>query len=116
MLEDYEQEINRLSVSRIDLSNKYATERKAYGEAKAEIDILLTGYIIEMQEKVKSIGYERSLLTLVAMKPEMKETYRATIKHFNNYKAIERMIDAHDSRIMAIQSIMRFNRTNDGGH
>lgn len=112
---EFETELHELTTRRVDLANKYAVERKTYGESKAEIDIILAGYILDMQEKKKNIGYEMALITLIARKPEVGQVYKKMISHYNNYKAIEKMIDATESRIMSLQSVMKFYRENDGG-
>ena len=113
----FDQELEELTVRRVDLANKYAVERKAYGEAKAEIDIIFAGKIISMTEKKKNLGYEMGLILLMAQEGEyFRELYKKLITHLNNYKALERMIDAVESKIMTKQSIMRFYRDNDGGN
>jgi hypothetical protein len=114
-IEDYEQELLRLTNERQRLANKYAADRKAFGESKATLDILFAGSILSLAEKKKNIGYETGIIMLIAEKPEFQEDYKKMITHFNNYKAIEKMIDSVESRIMAIQSIMRYNRERDGG-
>lgn len=114
-IEDYEQELLRLTDEGRRLANKYAVDRKAFGQKKAELDILLAGSILSMAEKKKNIGYETGIIMLIAEKPEFNETYKQMVTHYNNYKAIERMINAIESRTMAIQSVMRYNRERDGG-
>lgn len=113
----FDQELTELTDRRIELANKYASERKAYGEAKAEIDILFAGKILKMAEKKKNMGYETGLIMMMAEEGEyFRELYKKTITHLNNYKALERMIDAVESKIMTRQSIMRYYRENDGGN
>ena len=109
MLKDYTDQLEELSRKRLALANKYALARKRYGELKSELDIILTGYILQMQEKTKNIGYERALLTLLALKPELTSSYKDMIQQYNNYKAIERLLDAHDSRQTSLQSLMKYN-------
>jgi len=112
---DYEQELVALSKEGERLSKIYAGDRKAYGERKAELDIVFAGSILSLTEKKKNIGYETGIIMLISEKPEFQGTYQDMVKHYNNYKAVEKMIDAVNSRIMAIQSIMRYNRERDGG-
>lgn len=117
-MKTYDEQLEMYTDRRIDLATKYAKERKAYGDAKSEIDIIYASRIITLVEKKKNLGYETGLLMLIAQEKEsgveiLSEIYQSMIKHFNNYKAIERMIDAIESKIMSIQSVMRYNREGD---
>jgi len=113
---DYEQELLMLTNEREKLAIRYAKERKAYGEKKSELDIIYASKIKEINEIKRNAGYETGLIYLMAISSaEVREMYKDFITHLNNYKAVEKMIDAIESKIMARQSIMRFNRHNDGG-
>ena len=116
MLRSYEEELNDLTDRRIKLANKYATARKSYGEHKSELDLLLAGKILKMQEKKKNIGVEMALIMLIGEEGDWAKTaYAAMVKEYNNFKALERMLDAYDNKITAIQSILRFYRENERG-
>ena len=112
---DYSEQLLELADSRIRLANKYAAERKRYGELKAKLDICLAAKLSAMMEKRKTLGYETAMLSLISGSPELADDYQESITRLNNYKAIERMIDAHDAKTTSIQSIMRYNRESDGG-
>ena len=109
-------ELRDLTESEMKLSTKYATERNKYGKAKADLDIILAGQIIEFQSKVKNMGMERALITLMAVKPEVQPLYREMIEAENNYKALEKMIDSTKTRIMALMSLMKWTKENDSGY
>ena len=113
----FDEELRELTDRRIDLANKYAVERKAYGETKSEIDIIYAAHILRLTEKRKVLGYETGLILLMAEEGDyFKELYIKMIGSYNNYKAIEKMIEAVESKIMSMQSVMRFYRENDGGN
>jgi len=115
-MSSFEEELQHLTDNRLKLANKYATERKAYGEAKAEIDILFASKILKLTEKKKNLGYETGLIMMMAEEgDEFRKLYKEVITRENNYKAIEKMIEAVESKIMTRQSIMRYYRENDGG-
>ena len=114
-MKDYTEQLVELAESRIKLANKYAVERKKYGELKAELDIFLAGKLLSLLEKKGNLGYETGLLMLIAEQPDLAPTYKEMIERFNNFKSIERMLDAHDSKTMSIQSILKYNKENDGG-
>lgn len=115
-MQDYTEQLLDLANSRLVLANKYAAERKHYGDFKAKLDIALAGKLLQLMEKRKALGYEMATLMLVGEHPELVEVYQDMIKSYNNFKAIERMLDAHDSKTMSIQSIMKYNKENDGGY
>ncbi len=113
---DYAQQLEKYSSERIRLANKYAKDRKEYGDCKAGLDILFAAKILKLTEKKKNLGYETGLLLMIAESGETeRDLYKKMITHYNNYKAIEKMLDALESKIMSIQSVMRYNRENDGG-
>jgi len=108
--------LNNLTTKRIELANKYAVERKAYGETKSDLDILYAAKILGLTERKKNLGYEMGLLLMMADGGDViKDLYKRMVTHYNNFKALERMIDAIESKIMAQQSLMRFYREQDGG-
>lgn len=115
---DYSEQLASLTNSRLEFATKYAKERKAYGEVKGEIDIIYASKILGMLERKKNLGYETGLLMLIAQEKAegvqiLSDMYKEMIKHYNNYKAVERMLDALETKIMSIQSIMRYNREGD---
>ena len=116
-MSNFNVDLKELTDRRIELANKYATERKNYGESKAEIDIIFAGRILKLTEKKKNLGYDMGLIMLMAEEGEyFQAIYKKLITSLNNYKALERMIDAIESKIMANQSLMRFYREQDGGN
>lgn len=114
-MKDYTEQLLEISDSRLKLANKYAKERKEYGDLKAKLDIALASKLLELMKARKSLGYEMATLMLLAEQKELTDSYQTMIKSYNNYKAIERMLDAHDSKTMSIQSIMKYNKEMDGG-
>lgn len=113
MLKSDDEILLELCDRRIDLANKYATERKEFGEYKSAIDLKLAKKIMSMQEKKKNLGYEIAVLMLCAEDEEAQVINEKLVRAYNNYKAIEKMIEAVESRIISMQSIMRFFRTNE---
>jgi hypothetical protein len=84
---------------------------------KAELDVLLAGKILSLVEKKKNVGYEVAVLMCMADEKDGKifaDIHKEMTTSYNNFKAIERMLDALESQIMSVQSIMRYNRENDG--
>lgn len=117
ILKSYEEQIIEWTDKVVELSIEYAKERTAYGNTKSKLDILLAGKILSFVDKKKNCGYEMGLQLLMAttLNDEPKVLYQSMIQHDNRYKALEMMIKAYESKIMSTQSIMRYNRENDGG-
>ena len=113
---DYVEQINNLTIKRNKLCETYYKCRVAYGTAKADLDIVYASKIKDIQMYKKNAGYETGLLFLISINPELKETYQLMIINFNKFKALQRLIDALESEIMTLQSIMKYNIKNDGGY
>lgn len=112
---DYSQDLLAYTERLRELSDKYALERKLYGERKAELDLIYASKIDKINEFKKNAGYETGLLHLMKIEGDyLSQMYKEMITHYNNYKAIERMLNAFDTSISSIQSIMRYNRDRDG--
>ena len=111
---DYQEELLAHSKKLQDLSQRYATERMKFGQLQSDMMIVLSGRIKEYQKNKKNIGTEMALLTLAAdSDQEGKEMYANMIKAEHNYKALGVLIEAQQSAIMTLQSIMRYNRSGE---
>lgn len=108
-----EDELISLSDQRLDMAWRYDTERKAYGKAKAVLDILYASKIKLINDLKKNAGYETGLLILVSTNKLYNKMYEDMITHLHNYKGLERIIDAMAAKQSCLQSIMKNNRLND---
>jgi len=114
MVNDYAEDLLVHSKTLQELSSKYATERMKFGQLESDMMIVLSGRIKEYQKNKKNIGTDMALLTLAAdSNAEGKEMYADMIKAEHNYKALGVLIEAQQSAIMTIQSIMRYNRSGE---
>ena len=109
MLKDYPEQLLELSDEEFRLAKKYALERKKYGEKYSEFGIILAANMLSIKERSKSAGVEMSERILIAEKPELGNLWADIQKHYNNYKAIERMIDAVKNKIWSVKGIMNYN-------
>lgn len=119
-LTDHEQDIMTLTDKVIALSEEYEVERKAFGQAKSDIDVLLAGQILGFLGTKKNLGIDMAYEMLIASYKQnnstvAEELYKEMIRHENNYKALERIIDANASKVMAIQSIMKYKLEGEKG-
>src|SRR3990167_3616230 len=114
MGQDYTEDLLKHSATLQELSSKYATERMKFGQLESDMMIVLAGRIKEYQRIKKNIGIELAMLNLVAdSNTEGKEMYADMLKAEHNYKALGVLIEAQQSAIMTLQSIMRYNRSGE---
>ena len=110
---EYHEQLQTLTKKREELAQRYYDERTKYGQMKSDIDVIYASEIKAISDIKKNCGYETGLLLLIALKPALRDSYKAMVQGLNNYKALQRLIDSVESKIMAVQSIMRYNRSND---
>ena len=114
MVQDYTEDLLKHRATLQELSSKYATERMKFGQLESDMMIVLAGRIKEYQRIKKNIGIELAMLNLVAdSNTEGKEMYADMLKAEHNYKALGVLIEAQQSAIMTLQSIMRYNRSGE---
>ena len=114
MVQDYTESLIAHSKKLQEPSQNYATERMRFGQLQSDMMIVLSGRIKEYQKNKKNIGTEMALLTLAAdSNQEGKEMYASMIKAEHNYKALGVLIESQQSAIMALQSVMRYNRSGE---
>lgn len=104
----------KLSDELIELSRKYAVARTAAGQAEADLNILLASKYLKDIRKVKSnVGVEMAILMMCEESEEARGYYKTYISKRNEYKGLERIIEAIDKKLSINQSVMRFFREND---
>ena len=114
MVQDYTESLLSYSKTLQELSSKYATERMKFGQLESDMMIVLSGRIKEYQKLKKNIGIQMAMLTLAAdSNAEGKEMYASMIKAEHNYKALGVLIEAQQSAIMTLQSILKYNKAGE---
>jgi hypothetical protein len=110
MIEDYTQELNRISLEEERIANLYRDARISSAEAGYKISIKLAKNIDRIREGKKSIGYDMALIELLKGDDlVIKEQYRIKEEEEANYKGLEKILDALAGRRIAIQGIMKYN-------
>ncbi len=111
---DYAEDLLRYSAKLQELSSRYATERMRFGKLDSELKLILATKIKSYMEKNKNIGIELAMLQLVSDTTlPIQEMYKEMLLAFNNYKALGVLIESQQSAIMALQSVMRYNRSGE---
>jgi hypothetical protein len=116
---DYAQQLEKHAQELTRLSKLYAIERKKFGELEADLLLILASKVNIYKEVKKNLGIDMAFEMLMADEEvnqshsTIKEDFRSMKKAFHNYKALERLINAQESNIMAIQSIMKYSAKED---
>ena len=110
------EELNRLSTHLGKLSREYFETRKKFGETKHNLFILLVPH--QGTDGFQRASIDKQLINLLAITPEhhkdeVYSTYKSYISLQEAYKGLEKLLDAYSSRIMALQSLMKWQREND---
>ena len=111
-----EEELRKLAEAQRKLAYKYAKIRNDFGQARWEVMLLLTPHLAE--DKYRKASAEKQILMLLS---DTLENHKAEVygicetytKALQQYKGLERILDANSSRISAIQSLLRYAREND---
>ncbi len=111
-----EQELAQLTAHLIELSKKYSNARHSYGQAKHNLMILLVPY--QGKEGFERASIDKQIVRLLKEtaehhKDEVYIIYKDYVTSRETYKGLEKLIDAYSSKIMTLQSLMRWQREND---
>jgi len=102
------QELSKLADHQIKLAREYVNKRRIAGDLKTEIELLVTANLGDIRGSKKNVGYDMAVLMLLEMQPQFKETYRNFRAAESDYKGLEKLIEAHQSKISLEQSIMKY--------
>lgn len=102
------QELSKLASHQIKLAMDYAKRRNEAGDAKTQLELMLTAEMREILRVKKNAGYDVAMLLLLELKPEMRPVYEKFRKAEADYKGLEKLIEAHQSKISVEQSIMKY--------
>ena len=101
-------ELSKLASHQIKLAGDYATKRREAGDAKTELELMLTAELKEILRVKKNAGYDMAILLLLEVKPELREVYQKFRRAEDDYKGLEKLIEAHQSKISLEQSVMKY--------
>ena len=113
-----QEELREIAVSQEYRSQEYAEARKAAGKAKVSLDLLLTASLGDIQDRKKNVGIEMAYLMLCepcwVAGTDKSEVARGLYREWQEqeaiYKGLERIIEAHASRLMFEMAIMKYNQ------
>lgn len=110
MQPDKAKELSALANKQIELAGRYEQSRRKAGEAKTDLDILLVTHIKDIRAQKSNVGIEMAYIMLMEIEPTARQIYKTMIEETENYKGLEVLIEAHQSKISLEQSVLRYFR------
>lgn len=101
-------ELSKLASHQIKLALDYAKKRTEAGDAKTQLELMLTAEMREILRIKKNAGYDLAMLLLLEIKPELRSLYEKFRRAEAEYKGLEKLIEAHQSNISLEQSVMKY--------
>lgn len=102
------QELSELASHQIRLAETFADKRKKAGGLKTELELMVTSKLKEIRTAKKNVGYDMALLMLLEILPEAQPIYREYRDAEDDYKGLEKLIEAHQTKISFEQSVMKY--------
>lgn len=102
------QELSKLASHQIELAERYATKRNEAGHFKTTLELMLTAELREILKVKKNAGYDMAMLLLLEVAPDARQIYQEYRRAEDDYKGLEKLIEAHQSKISVEQSIMKY--------
>jgi hypothetical protein len=107
------QQLFELSQELIKYSHQYNTARQLSAKAKHSLDIILASRMNELRQKKSNLGYETAQIMLLEnAEDEVKKIYQEYVKQTGVYKGLEKVLQALQSQISLVQSIIK-NQVNN---
>ena len=111
---DFQAELAKWTDLRIDLADEY-------GKARIDYETLNGLFRVKLSERIKTyrkgMGFDTAITHLLEEQGEgTKQEYKEMLISLAQYKSIRYKIEAVESKIMSIQSLMKHYRNHDGGY
>lgn len=131
MFENYQQELLRQSNELIAIAREYAESRRNSSMAEEHLDIEMAKYGDKLRGDRKSLSKENMLIELLKGTPnldtggelisynineENSKNHKILLTEEANYKGLEKVMDAIKTRIMTLQSIMKYDINGEYGN
>lgn len=117
MNENYQQEILRLSEDMLQQSKNYSKARKESAISFSIIKLELAKAYSELKGDKKIFGYDLALIMLREnANDELLNHFKIYEEKEAEYKGLEKILEALKTRIMAIQSVMKYDLQGEYGN
>jgi len=112
---DYSDTLHLIEIAEqnIQLAKQYLVVRTDYAEAKTQLDLQIALKMPELSKARKNIGYDMAVIHLIELYPENKTNYETMVKKENEYKGLERVLNASLNRVSLGQSLIK-NKIQEG--
>ncbi len=119
---DYNTAINHMPLldNRIELAEKYRDARSKASEAQYNLEIMLAANLELIRDQKPNVGYDMAILMLIEPgflftdETKAAQAFYKDVKHYTaEYKGLERLMSALESKVTFVQSLMKFQREND---
>lgn len=107
----FSQELTSLSNELIKVSERYNQERMKAANCRRTLYVLLAQK--QNEARYKSAALDRQLLLLLSdsnQDPDIKLVYEELLLSEESYKGLEKIINAYQTKISALQSLMKWGR------
>lgn len=103
--------------NRIKLAEDYRKARTKAADAKYGLELMLVSSLSRIREDKPNVGYDMAILMLLEpfflSEDDMEvaqKFYQDMLKYTAEYKGLERMMGALESKVTFVQSLMRYER------
>ena len=118
---DYNTAINHMPIldNRIKYAEEYRAARAKAAKAQYNLEIMLAANLDSIREQKSNVGYDMALLMLIEpgflsdQETEAAQAHYKDVKRYTaEYKGLERLMSALESKVTFVQSLMRYEREN----
>jgi len=107
---EQQKELSDLCNAQIKLAQEYKEAREATASAKTDIDILLVASLPTIRAKKPNVGVDMAIKMLMETNTVAQKLHTQYELQRAKYKGLEVLINAHQNKISALQSLMRYVR------
>jgi hypothetical protein len=100
-------DLRDLAKGQTERADEYCRARRAAGEAKVALDLLLTAALPGIRAEKRNVGMDMAYLMLIERQEAARGYFEDWQKNEAAYKGLERLLDAYASRIMMELSILK---------
>lgn len=106
----------KLTDEQIEMCQQYKAKRVEAAKCRVELDVLLASkHLSDFKTERKNIGYDMAILQLMQVEPSIIPSYTYMMQVEAEYKALEKLIDAVQSKISFVQSILKYQIKGEQG-
>jgi len=103
--------------NRVELAKSYRDARKKASEAKYNLEVILAANLSRIRDMKSNVGYDMAILMMLEpgflsddIRSAVLAHYRDMSKYTSEYKGLERLMSALESKVTFVQSLMRYER------